>query len=91
MSYQSDKHYVDCYKPIRTFNMNAHFIGPNPETSFNPVCVYPSVEPTAYVGPFSSVIGDVTIGKNVFIAPNVSIRADEVFPFHIDSQVQSNI
>jgi len=71
---------------IQTFNINAHFIGPNPRTSFNSTSVSPSVDPTAYVGPFSSVIGDVTIGENVFIAPNVSIRADEGSPFHIDSE-----
>jgi Carbonic anhydrases/acetyltransferases, isoleucine patch superfamily len=71
--------------PTRTFNLNAHFIAPNPPTSFNQESVCPRLHPTAYVGPFSSVIGDVTIGKNVFIAPNVSIRADEGTPFYIDS------
>jgi carbonic anhydrase len=72
-------------EPARTFNINAHFIAPNPPTSFNPESVAPSIDPTVYVGPFSSIIGDVTIGQNVFIAPNVSIRADEGFPFYIDS------
>lgn len=72
-----------CRKPIKTFNINAHFIAPNPPTSFNPRSVRPRIDPSAYVGPFSSVIGDVTIGKNVFIAPNVSIRADEGSPFYI--------
>ena len=43
------------------------------------------IDPTAYVCPFSTIIGDVTIRKNVFIAPNVSIRADEGYPFYIDS------
>jgi len=71
--------------PIRTFNLNAHFIAPNPPTSFNPRSVYPRLHSTAYVGPFSSIIGDVTIGENVFIAPNVSIRADEGTPFYIDA------
>lgn len=73
------------HQPKETFNINAHFIAPNPSTSFNPVSVSPAVDKTAYVGPFSSIIGDVTIGKNVFIAPTVSIRADEGFPFYIDS------
>lgn len=70
-------------RPIRTFNLNAHFIGPNPSTSFNPRSVCPRIHATAYVGPFSSIIGDVTIGENAFIAPNVSIRADEGTPFYI--------
>lgn len=66
-----------------TFNLNAHFIGPNPPTSFNPKSVMPTVAPTASIGPFSSVIGDVTVCENVFIAPNVSVRADEGSPFYI--------
>lgn len=72
-------------KPIRTFNINAHFIAPNPPTAFNPKSFCPHIHSTAYVGPFSCVIGDVTIGENVFIAPNVSIRADEGTPFYIGS------
>jgi len=75
-----DQHF---HKQNRTFNINAHFIGPNPATSFNPKSVYPTINPSAYVGPFSSIIGDVTIRRNVFIAPNVSIRADEGSPFYI--------
>lgn len=70
-------------RPTRAFNLNAHFIAPNPPTSFNPESVCPCIDPTAYIGPFSSVIGDVAIGENVFIAPNVSIRADEGTPFYI--------
>lgn len=70
-------------EPSKTFNINAHFIAPNPPTSFAPKSVPPTVDPTAYVGPFSSIIGDVTVGENVFIAPNVSIRADEGTPFYI--------
>lgn len=70
-------------RPIRTFNLNAHFIAPNPPTSFNPRSVRPRIHSTAYVGPFSSIIGDVFIGENVFFAPNASIRADEGTPFYI--------
>ncbi len=69
----------------QTFNINAHFIAPNPPTSFHRKSVSPSVDSTAYIGPFSSVIGDVIIKENVFIAPNVSIRADEGTPFFIDA------
>lgn len=64
-------------------NAIINFIGPNPSTSFNPVSVYPTIHPSAFIGPFSSIIGDVTIGKNVFVAPNASIRADEGSPFYI--------
>ena len=64
-------------------NAFVHFIGPNPITSFNAVSKMPSIDRTAFIGPFSSVIGDVTMGANVFVAPNVSIRADEGTPFFI--------
>lgn len=64
-------------------NLFAYYVGPNPSVSFNENSVMPSIDPTAFVGPFSSVIGDVKIEGNVFIAPNVSIRADEGFPFFI--------
>jgi carbonic anhydrase/acetyltransferase-like protein (isoleucine patch superfamily) len=37
------------------------------------------------VSPFSSIIGDVTIKDNVYIAPTTSIRADEGTPFFIGS------
>lgn len=59
------------------------FIGANPVTSFNPKSIFPSIDTTAFIGPFSTVIGDVTIKENVFIAPGVSVRADEGSPFFI--------
>jgi carbonic anhydrase len=59
------------------------FIAPNPPTSFNGKSVFPQISKTAFIGPFSSIIGDVTIGDHVFVAPNVSIRADEGTPFWI--------
>jgi carbon dioxide concentrating mechanism protein CcmM len=52
-----------------------------------------SIDPTAYVHPFSRIIGDVYIGANVMVAPGVSIRADEGTPFHIGagSNVQDGV
>jgi carbon dioxide concentrating mechanism protein CcmM len=52
-----------------------------------------SIDPTAYVHPFSRIIGDVHIGANVMVAPGVSIRADEGTPFHIGagSNVQDGV
>lgn len=64
-------------------NAFVHYIGPSPVTSFQPKSMYPAIDPTAFVGPFSSVIGDVTIKPHVFIAPHASIRADEGSPFYI--------
>jgi carbon dioxide concentrating mechanism protein CcmM len=80
-------------KPPGPINLYVNFIGPNPRTSFNPESIAPSIDPSSFVGPFSTVIGDVTIRKNVFIAPNVSIRADEGTPFHIgsDTNIQDGV
>ncbi|WP_439873737.1 carbonate dehydratase [Bacillus mycoides] len=63
----------------------APFISPNPITSFNPIRRYPKIDKTAFISPFSSVIGDVRIKDNVYVAPNVSVRADEGTPFYISS------
>lgn len=64
-------------------NQTPCFIGYNPVTAHCPQSVFPCVHPSAYVGPFACIIGDVTIEENVFIAPQVIIRADEGTPFHI--------
>ncbi len=77
--------YHNCEEHQNSVNINAHFIAPNPPTSLNPCSVYPCIDSTVYVSAFSSIIGDATICKNVFIAPNVSIRADEGTPFYIGS------
>jgi carbonic anhydrase/acetyltransferase-like protein (isoleucine patch superfamily) len=61
------------------------FISPNPITSFNPVSHYPIIDKTSFISQFSSVIGDVTIRNNVYVAPNVSVRADEGTPFYVGS------
>jgi carbon dioxide concentrating mechanism protein CcmM len=72
----SSYNHSHCFEP---------FISPNPITSFNPVQRFPKINKTAFVSQFSSVIGDVTIRNNVYVAPNVSIRADEGTPFYIGS------
>ncbi|MEH2317340.1 ribulose bisphosphate carboxylase small subunit [Nostoc sp.] len=41
------------------------------------------IHETAFVHPFSNVIGDVRIGANVIVAPGTTIRADEGTPFYI--------
>jgi carbon dioxide concentrating mechanism protein CcmM len=68
-------------------DLYAYFAGPNPVTSFNPESIAPSISESAFIGPFSAIIGDVTIRDNVFIAPLVSVRADEGTPFFIGSNV----
>ncbi|WP_429690562.1 carbonate dehydratase [Bacillus mycoides] len=67
------------------YTPSSPFIGPNPVTSFNPTQRCPLIDKTAFISPSSSIIGDVRIKDNVFVAPNVSIRADEGTPFFIGS------
>ena len=81
------------YKPVGPSNQYTYFIGPNPRTSFNPVSILPTIDSTAFVGPFSSIIGNVTIDKNVFIACNAVLRADEGTPFYIgcNTNIQDHV
>jgi carbonic anhydrase/acetyltransferase-like protein (isoleucine patch superfamily) len=74
-------------------NLFARLIAANPPTSFTPHVINPDIDPTAFVGPFATVIGDVRIGRNVFIGPTAVLRADEGTPFFIgnDSNVQDGV
>jgi carbon dioxide concentrating mechanism protein CcmM len=54
-----------------------------PPTPWSKELVEPQVDSSAYVHPFSRLIGDVRVGSQVFIAPGSSIRADEGTPFYI--------
>ncbi|WP_223592445.1 carbonate dehydratase [Neobacillus bataviensis] len=64
-------------------NIYSYFVGPNPQTSVNPSLKYPTISKTAFLSPFTFIVGDVTIRKNTYIAPFVSLRADEGTPFYI--------
>lgn len=81
------------FKPIGPTNLYTYFIGENPITSFTPVSIYPQISESAFIGPFSSVIGDVTIENNVFVGANVVLRADEGTPFCIgcNSNIQDGV
>ncbi len=56
-------------------------IAPNPVTSFRPESISPCIDPSAFVHSLAAVIGDVTVGAEVFVAPGASLRADEGSPF----------
>lgn len=58
----------------------------NPRTSWNSVASMPKVSSTAYVDDAATVIGDVRIGEKVYVAPGVSIRADEATPIIIGDE-----
>ncbi|MGV8979862.1 carbonate dehydratase [Clostridium sp.] len=80
------KHKITRYKPVGPTNVYSYFVSSNPPTSFNPKSIYPSIDKTAFIGPFSSIIGDVTICSEVFIGCNSTLRADEGTPFYIGSK-----
>ncbi|QAY65813.1 carbonate dehydratase [Paenibacillus protaetiae] len=71
--------------PNGPFNLFARFISSNPKTSFTPVERFPSINKTAFISPFTCIIGDVAISNNVFVAPSATLRADEGTPFFIGS------
>lgn len=54
-----------------------------PPTPWSTSLAEPKIHGTAFIHPFSNVIGDVNIDANVIVAPGTSIRADEGTPFHI--------
>ena len=56
---------------------------PNVLTEFNPGVDSPKIEPGAYIDKLASVIGDVAIGAQVYVAPFASIRGDEGQPIVI--------
>jgi carbonic anhydrase len=66
-------------------NLYTYYVGYNPPTSVNPYPRFPTIHNQAFLSPFTFVVGDVTIQNNTFVAPFVSIRADEGTPFYIGS------
>ncbi len=58
----------------------------NPKTSWNSTERMPTVSATAYVDDSAVLIGDVRIGDNVYVAPAVSLRADEAYPIIIGDE-----
>ncbi len=69
------------------------FTGPNVLTSFNDDVNKPEIAKSAFVHQLASVIGDVTLGEKVYVAPAASIRGDEGQPIYIgnDSNVQDGV
>ena len=65
----------------------------NVKTSWVEEPVSPRIHETSYVDPMAVVIGDVTIGEHVNIAPGATIRADEGMPIVIgnESNIQDGV
>lgn len=68
-------------------------ISPNTETTFNFEADRPTVDSSAYIHPYASVMGSVDIGKEIFVGPYASIRGDEGLKIHLGnfSNVQDGV
>lgn len=69
------------------------WVGPNVKTSFNLDVDEPILSGTARVHQLASVIGSVTLGKRVYVAPFASIRGDEGQNIYVgdESNVQDSV
>ncbi len=65
----------------------------NVVTDFSPKTYEPVIDPTTYVHPLASVIGNVILGKNIMVSPTACIRGDEGQPLHVgdDSNAQDGV
>jgi len=68
-------------------------IGKNVLTDFSSRVYEPTIDPSTYVHPLASVIGNVILGKNILVSPMASIRGDEGQPLFVgdDSNVQDGV
>lgn len=65
----------------------------NVRTDFNSEVEVPRIHEMAWVDPLASVIGNVELGRSVFVAPFASLRGDEGQPIHVGdySNVQDGV
>ncbi|MCC6141011.1 MAG: carbonic anhydrase [Nitrospira sp.] len=62
------------------------YVGPSVRTTFMPEIAIPEIGRLTRIHPFATVIGSVTLGDQVFVAPAASIRGDEGQHIHIGNQ-----
>lgn len=53
------------------------WVAPNVPATFNPHVTVPTIAASARIHPLAAVIGSVTIGELIFVAPGASVRGDE--------------
>jgi carbonic anhydrase/acetyltransferase-like protein (isoleucine patch superfamily) len=65
----------------------------NPITPWNIESDIPNIDPTAYVHPQATVIGNVHIGKEIMISPQAAVRGDEGMPLYVsdESNIQDGV
>ncbi len=68
-------------------------VGACPVTPWSGVNIRPEIDTTAYIHPQASVVGAVSLGRNVMVSPQASVRGDEGMFIHIgnDSNVQDGV
>jgi carbonic anhydrase len=68
-------------------------IGKNVAADFSAKVSEPDINPSTYVHPLASVIGNVHLGRNIMVSPTASIRGDEGQPLFVgdDSNVQDGV
>lgn len=73
--------------------LSAETLRHGPHTSWNGRMRLPTLASTAFLDPRATVIGDVSVGDNVYIGPGATIRADEGTPFFIgaESNIQDGV
>ena len=66
---------------------------PNVTTDFNGTVNLPAIKESAYLDPLASVLGEVSVGSEVYVAPFASIRGDEGHPITVgdETNVQDGV
>ncbi|MFO0708031.1 MAG: carbonic anhydrase [Nitrospira sp.] len=62
------------------------YVGPSVKTTFMPEVEAPVIGTKTRIHPLAMVIGSVTLGDQVFVAPAASVRGDEGQHIHIGNQ-----
>jgi len=62
------------------------YVGPSVKTTFMPSVEAPVIGAHTRIHPLAMVIGSVTLGDQVFVAPAASVRGDEGQHIHIGNQ-----
>lgn len=78
---------------LPNIQMNTSSGESNPITPWNTASDIPDIDPTAYVHPQATVIGNVQIKKEIMISPQAAVRGDEGMPLYVgdESNIQDGV
>lgn len=88
-----DRYFAGPALPAVSEEPSTGLIRPNVETAFNPTVDKPVIGAGTYVDKLASVIGNVTLGARIFVAPFASVRGDEGQPIVVGdgSNIQDGV